>query len=478
MRIVGPLEPGYDKDRVICNARFDYRPWAIYYCEKAEDVVTAIKAARDNGKFVRIRSGGHQHEGMCSADDVALIDVSSINSVYFQDKQRRVWIGAGLALKDVYVELWRRGYYFPGGACGDVHVGGLTQGGGWGLGLRNYGLTCDSLIGVEIVTANGAILEIPRRDRPGDRRRLAALRGGGGGNFGVITRFCFRTHPMRHEYCDLAVTWGDDELPKDSLDVLLRRWMSAFPHDEDKKLSTFMRVAVAPSGTDDRLLLRGRYLGGPSEAQRTLDRLILKGYPKPLSIKYTPVQPWIPKGPLRLSGPERERLRERLGTHPGYQPGPGNLTSTCAGSSIRHKVSSGFVRRPANLNNLASKLISVIRNTTPEPSDLARQYVSLHCLGGAVASIRVPSAYAFRDRDVLLQYQAWWNGVALDTKCITWIENFRKSMAPYTDGAFINFVDRDIPLGEYYKDMLPKLLVGVKRNWDPENFFSFGMSIP
>ncbi len=111
MKIVRPGDPGYDKDRVISNARFDYRPSAIYYCANAGDVKKAIAAAGTNG--VRIRSGGHQHEGMCSANGVLLIDVSSINSFQFEEgRPGRVWIGAGAALADVYVELWRRGYYF------------------------------------------------------------------------------------------------------------------------------------------------------------------------------------------------------------------------------------------------------------------------------------------------------------------------------------------------------------------------------
>jgi FAD binding domain/Berberine and berberine like len=478
MKIVRPGDRDYDKDCVICNARFDYRPWAIYYCESAKDVKQAITDARKNGKGVRIRSGGHQHEGMCSANDVLLIDVSLINRVQFMEEQRRVWIGAGLALKDVYLELWQRGYYFPGGACGNVHVGGLTQGGGWGLGLRNYGLTCDSLIGAEIVLADGRILTISTTSVPKEQELLAALRGGGGGNFGVVTRFCFRLHPRAYGYCDLAVTWGDDQLKDGGLDKLLRRWITAFPHDEDRNLTTFMRLLVANQGAKDRLLLSGRYLGSIPNAQRTLDGLILKGYPPPLSIHYTlsPFPPRTRKGAVRLSGSERERLREHLGTHPGYQPGPGDLNDTCGGASIRHKISSGFVR-PQISPNLVPALIQVVQKTTPV--EQARQYVSLHCLGGAASSTKgLPSAYAFRDRAVLLQYQAWWNGEGLDTKCITWIENFRKAMAPYTDGAFINFVDRDIPLPEYYKDMLPKLLVGVKQNWDPENFFTFGMSIP
>jgi FAD binding domain/Berberine and berberine like len=492
MKIVRPGDPDYEKDCVISNARFGYRPWAIYYCANAGDVAQAIAAARANRVGVRIRSGGHQHEGMCSANGVLLIDVSAIDSFQFVGgNPEYVWIGAGAALADVYVELWRRGYYFPGGACGDVHVGGLTQGGGWGFGLRQFGLTCDSLIGAEIVTADGKIHKILRPTHLEEQRLLQALRGGGGGNFGVVTRFCFRLHPMAYGYVDVSVTWGDAQLPGNSLNQLLKRWMSVFPRDEDHRLTTFMRLLVAPSGTNDRLLLSGRYLGSILNAQVTLDKL-LKGQAPPRAITYmlSPPRPSKRKGPLRLDRRERERLREHLGTHPGYQPGPAlsgaaagassDLTSTCAGVPFRHKISSAFVRRQVN-PNLVPALTGVIRKTTPVlPSTVARQYVSLHCLGGAASVERLPSAYAFRDRAVLLQYQAWWQAgdTRHDKPCIAWIENFRKTMAPYTDGAFINFVDRDIPLEEYYKQNLPQLLVEVKRQWDPGDFFKFEMSIP
>jgi len=489
MRKVGPGDPDYDKDRAISNARFDYRPWAIYYCDNAQDVARAIADARAHGGGVRIRSGGHQHEGMCSADGVLLIDLSSIDTFgWLEEKEGRVWIGAGAALADVYVELWRRGYYFPGGACGDVHVGGLTQGGGWGLGARRFGLTCDSLVGVEIVTADGKIRKVLDTGADEDRGLLQALRGAGGGNFGVITRFCFRLHPWRLQYTDVSLTWGDDQLPGNSLDGLLMHWLKTFPNDRDDKLTTFMRLLVAPFGNSDRLLLSGRYLGTTVETESAVNR-ILKGFPAPRVTTYTSSPPRPKKaGVLRLVASQRDEWRRQMGTHLGYQPGPSpqgaapgaspDLTSTCAGIPFRHKISSGFVRQPLN-PKLAPVLTDVIRKTRPIPPTLARQYVSLHSLGGAVSTERLPSAYAFRDRSVLLQYQAWWQSDAapLDRQCIAWIESFREAMAPYTDGAFINFVDRDVPLAQYYQHKLPGL-VEVKRRWDPDNWFKFGMSIP
>lgn len=487
MRVIRPNDPGYDEDRQISNARFDYRPQAIYYCEHAKDVSEVIREARDQREPVRIRSGGHQHEGMCTANGVRLIDLSCIQSIEHRESGR-VWIGAGAALADVYVDLWQQGFLFSGGGCGDVHVGGLTQGGGWGPVSRRYGLTCDSLVGVEMVTANGDVVEISEDGGESDGDLLWALRGGGGGNFGVVTKFCFRLHPLADVYTDLTLTWGDQQLPGDHLDQLVLKWIRSFPGDHDHDLTTFLRVSVVddPDPDGDRVVLGGRYLGSVAGAEETMHRL-LADQPawRTADFKPSPARDAIPAGTESIDPVHREHLRNTLGRLAGYQPGPmptreagasASLADTCAGEPIRHKVSSAFARPQFDLTAVQT-LTGVIRQTDARPE--ARQYVSLHCLGGAIASGGEASSFAFRDRDVLLQYQAWWQpeAVHLDGPCIAWIENFRRVMAPHTDGAFINFVDRDIALDEYYKESLPRLIT-MKRRWDPENVFRFEMSIP
>jgi hypothetical protein len=492
VRIVRPGNPAYNESRAISNARFDYFPWAIYYCESAEDVRTVIRNPRVRLRTVRIRSGGHQHEGMCSASHVGVIDLTGIHSIRVDERGKCVWIGAGASLKDVYYYLWERRYLFAGGGCGDVHVGGLTQGGGWGPVSRKFGLTCDSLIAVEMVTANGQILEIPRAGHEEDRALLQALRGGGGGNFGVITRFCFRLHPWKQGYTDVTLKWSDENLPKASLDRFVLNWIRSFPRDSDNNLTTFLRISVVDDPGGDRVVIGGRYLGTETRARATIDRL-LAGQPPPREAKYAPslvrFAP-VTKGGRRIDPRRRELLRRSLGTLPEYQPGPArigatapdsgvapDLSDTCAGVPIRHKVSSGFARTLRFDLKSVQAMTRVIRNSTR--LDGARRYVSLHCLGGAIANDGDGSSYAFRDRNVLLQYQAWWlpDAANLDEPCIAWVDSFRKTMTPHTDGAFINFVDRNIALAEYYKDKLPRL-IEAKRRWDPDNFFRFEMSIP
>jgi hypothetical protein len=160
-------------------------------------------------------------------------------------------------------------------------------------------------------------------------------------------------------------------------------------------------------------------------------------------------------------------------------PAP-NLSDTCAGVPLRHKISSGFAEPSFDLT--AIQLVLRVLRTTPYKPE-ARQYLSFHSLGGAVGTEpEGGAAFAFRDRRFLLQYQAWWmpKESGLDGTCIKWIEDFRRAMtdARYTSGAFINFIDADIPLEEYYGKVNYQQLRKLKKYWDGEDFFKFGMSIP
>jgi FAD/FMN-containing dehydrogenase len=494
MKIVRRGDPGYDQDRQIQNARFNYYPLAIYYCGHIDDVKQAIRDANRDGVLVRIRSGGHQHEGMCSGDGVYLIDVTGIHDYSYTRSPGYVWIGAGASLADIYVELWKNKLLFPGGLCGGVHVGGLAQGGGWGGVARMFGLTCDSLVAVDIVKADGESQTVFEGGSSEDRELLRALRGAGGGNFGVVTHFCFSLHQWPDAYTDLTLQWWDEDL-KGRLYDLMMRWVEDFPGDADPRLTTFLRLLVVGPG-DSRALIGGRYLGTDVATKAKMDKM-LSGLPPPKDPDYKQTlshEETIAAG-IEIDDAHLTRLRATLSTLPGYQPGPAladdvpaaaaappDLTNTCAQIPLRHKISSGFLIDGFDASTVVKLLIKYIEGS-PFAKD-ARQYVSLHCLGGAIDKPQMNSCYGFRGRRILLQYQAWWlpDRPDLDATCIPWIEKFRRVMESYTDGAFINFVDRDIPLDHYYggaKDEKENMnrLKAVKRRIDPTNFFCFGMGI-
>ena len=222
MEIVMPGSPEYDKDRQISNARFDYRPSYICYCSNPADVGEALLLAKTKKLGIRIRSGGHQHEGMCSGTGVVMIDVSRINHVRIATDGKSILVGPGARLRDVYDKVLKKGRIFPGGACGDVCVGGLVEGGGWGLYSRRLGLTCDQLLGVRLVKADGTPIYVSRLDTG---KLLWALSGGGGGNFGVATEFHFRLTAHDAPITSFSVSWSDTSLQGPVID----EWRGRFP---------------------------------------------------------------------------------------------------------------------------------------------------------------------------------------------------------------------------------------------------------
>lgn len=147
---------GYDQSREIANSRINLLPCAVAFPHTAQHVAFCVQCCRQFGMKLRIRSGGHHHEGMSSANDELVVRLSEMNTItYPAGSTDRAWIPVGAKLEDVYYELELRNRIIPGGGCQAVNVGGLTQGGGWGSSARMYGLTCDNILEAEIVLADG-----------------------------------------------------------------------------------------------------------------------------------------------------------------------------------------------------------------------------------------------------------------------------------------------------------------------------------
>jgi FAD/FMN-containing dehydrogenase len=472
MRCIRRGEAGYDEARTISNARFDLYPEAICYCASAEDVRDALALAREEGLPIRIRSGGHHHEGMCSADGALIVDLSSIDGISFDGQG--AWIGPGARLGKVYDAVQDAGRLFSGGGCGDVCVGGLVQGGGWGPYSRHLGLTCDRLIGFEMVNAQGEVMTVTEES---DRDLLWAVRGGGGGNFGVLTGFRFALAPRPEHVLSFSLTWSDAGLVAPVLD----EWRRAFPHDRVDGLTTFCRVTVVDrhaDGGDPPVVIGGGFLGDEDELRGHLRRLL----------------------PTTFDSAELEVMDDMRRLTAMYQPGPPvaalrklhpsmpmeDLKDTCAGLPHRHKVSSSFPNGAFLDGDEAVQRIVKFVAASEHEAD-ARLYLSLHCMGGAIAAQDpASSAFAFRRKPFLLQYQAWWATTGdphLGDRCIRWVRDFRREMEGFTEFAFINFPDRDLAsdrkelLRYYYAQNLDRL-IGIKGRVDPEDVFRFGMSIP
>jgi hypothetical protein len=455
----------YNDDRRIANARFDYKPAFICHCTKPDDVRKALEKARThNPKLpVRIRSGGHHHEGMCSGDGVLMIDVTNMSYVHLENNNTTARIGAGTRLCDVYTTLMKNGRILPGGGCGDVRVGGLVQGGGWGPYSRMHGMTCDKLREVTMVPANGGEA-IPVTDAT-DSELMRAIRGGGGGNFGVITEYVFDV-PAVGPITEFTIKFPDASKAAPAV----KEWRKSF-HLADNRLTSFCRV-TAPGSGDPPLVVAGSFLGTETDLKQILPKLLTYD---PKNASFNPAKP-------------------DCTPHPEYQPGPvledaapGDLTTTCNGAFYPHKVSSTF---PSTIFGDTAVQLAVDYVLGSGSDSRARRYLSLHGMGGAIDNDKINSCFAFRKKPFMLQYQAWWYqaGVFMWEQLYkSWIREFRKLLSDgaWTEGSFINFpdvelaADRKALLSIYYGgDKNLDRLIAVKARHDIDNVLDFPMGIP
>src|SRR6266850_8045497 len=195
-RLSGPLvvggDAGYDEARTIWNRMIDRRPALIARCAGTDDVVTALRFAREHGLLISVRGGGHNVTGNAVCDGGLMIDLSPMKSAHVDPRRRRMTAEPGLTWKDFDTATLRHGLATTGGIVSSTGVAGLTLGGGHGWLMRKHGLACDNLTAVELVTADGALVRASAEENP---ELFWGVRGGGG-NFGVVTTFEFDLHPL------------------------------------------------------------------------------------------------------------------------------------------------------------------------------------------------------------------------------------------------------------------------------------------
>src|SRR5215471_6789135 len=188
-RVITPGEPGYSDACEVWNARFDGHPKQVIFCQNSHEVSTALRQARAQNTPFRVRCGGHSYEGFSMAgEEGVVIDISEMNTISVNSDRTVAVLGGGGNLGDIYAKLFQVGITIPGGTCPEVGVSGLVQGGGLGMLVRSRGLLLDSLLELEMVDAGGRILTVGPSSHPD---LYWACRGGGGGNFGIVTALKF-----------------------------------------------------------------------------------------------------------------------------------------------------------------------------------------------------------------------------------------------------------------------------------------------
>jgi FAD/FMN-containing dehydrogenase len=229
-------DPSYDEARKVYNAMIDRRPALIAVCADVADVIAAVNFARDNGLLLAVRGGGHNGPGLGTCDDGLVIDLSPMRGVRVDPVRRTARVEGGATLGDVHHATYPFGLATPSGIISTTGVGGITLGGGLGHMTRQLGLAIDNLLEADVVLADGRLVTASAKEHPD---LFWALRGGGG-NFGVVTSFLFRLHPVKDVIAG-PMLWPLEK----AADVL--RWYRDFIPNAPDELNGFFAFLTVPA---------------------------------------------------------------------------------------------------------------------------------------------------------------------------------------------------------------------------------------
>lgn len=249
--VIGPEDASYETARKVHNGMIDRRPRMIARCADAADVSAAVRFGRERGLLVSIRAGGHSAAGLGVCDDGLVIDLSAIRYAHVDPQTATVRVGGGSTWGSVDHATHAFGLAVPGGVISTTGVGGLTLGGGLGHLTRSYGLSIDNLLAADMVLADGSFVTASERE---NEDLFWAIRGGGG-NFGVVTSFLFRAHPVHTVYAG-PMLWEMDDAP----DIL--RWYRELIPNAPGHLTGFFAFMVVPPGPPFPAKLHNRKMCG------------------------------------------------------------------------------------------------------------------------------------------------------------------------------------------------------------------------
>src|SRR5690606_38703430 len=434
-RIVLPDDSTYEETRKIWNGMIDKRPAIFVQCSSAEDVAPAIRFARRNNLEVAVRGAGHNIAGSALCDAGLVIDFSRMRGVTVLPAERKALVQPGATLHDFDAAAQEHGLATPIGINSTTGIAGLTLGGGFGWLTRKYGLTVDKLISADIVTADGRSLRASEEE---NSDLLWAIRGGGG-NFGVVTRFEFRLHPVGPE-----ILAGLFVFPFEQAHQVLTRYRE-FVSDLPEELTVWVVLRQAPPlpflpesvHGKEVVVFPAFYTGDPDEGNKLLESVRSFG---------------------DLHG-------EHVGVQP-YSAWQQAFDPLLTAGARNYWKSHNFVE----LSDGA--LDTIVEAAAGLPSSQCEIFIGL--IGGAPNRVSpAATAYAHRDARFVLNVHSRWDDMADDNSCIKWARDFFQASAPYASaGAYVNFMTADetdrisAAFGSNYGR-----LVELKRKYDPENVF-------
>ncbi|MWA12179.1 FAD-binding oxidoreductase [Streptomyces sp. BA2] len=439
--VIGPQDPEYDRARAMYNAMIDRRPAALVRCSDAADVMAAVDFIRERDLELAVRGGGHSGAGLCEVDDGVTIDLSPMRWARVDPVARTARVGGGSRLADLDHAAHAFGLATPTGFMSTTGVGGLTLGGGHGHLTRKYGLTIDNLVAVDVVLADGSFVTASESQHPD---LFWALRGGGG-NFGIVTSFRFRLHPVGDVVVAITV-WPADQ----TRDVL--RWYRDFLPQAPDDLNGFFTALTVPPGPPFPEEIQGQkmcgvvwcWTGDPDEAEQVLYAV---NEPGPPAFHFTAPMPY----------PALQTMFDEL-------------------------IPSGlqWYWRGDFFDRITDEAIDVhVKYAENLPTDLSTMH--LYPVDGAAARVdQEDTAWGYRD--------AVWSGVigGIDPDpdnagtIREWCVDYWEELHPHSmGGAYVNFIgegEDHSRVKATYRDHYSRL-TRIKNAYDPANLFHANQNI-
>jgi FAD/FMN-containing dehydrogenase len=434
-RLLVDGSPGYEEARTVWNAMVDRRPRAIARCATADDVAEAVLYAREHELEIGVRCGGHSVLGLCVPEGGLMIDLTPMGAVHVDPERRSARVQGGALLGALDRAAMAHGLTTTAGNVSHTGVGGLTLGGGMGWLARRLGLSCDNVESYELVTAAGKRLHV---DEAGDPELFWGLRGGGG-NFGVVTEFEFRLHPVAARALVVELFFGIEDAAR-----VMRGW---------RELS-----AVAP-----RAATFTAWVGDSPEGRPVASvGFVWAGAPDP--------DPDLLRELRALGRPVAERVEEL--SYLALQ----RMDDSLEGHALRRYWKGHYFRA------LPDEAIDafLLRGTADGHGDRLPA-ASLQAYGGAIAD--VPDAdSAFSQRDARFEFvsAARWSDPAEDEPRMGAARRYAASLEPFASGMYVNAMSDEGATGvaRAYPPAKLARLRELKRVHDPDNVFHLNQNIP
>ncbi|MCZ2816149.1 FAD-binding oxidoreductase [Modestobacter sp. VKM Ac-2984] len=439
-RVVRPGDEAYEEARHVYNAMIDAHPAAVVRCMGTADVVATVRCAAESGSPLAVRGGGHSVPGFGTADDAVVADLSGMQAVDVDDEMRTATVGGGATWGRFNDVTAAHGLATTGGIVSTTGVGGLTLGGGIGYLARGYGLSCDNLLSAEVVTADGTVVTASASEHPD---LFWALQGGGG-NFGVVTRFTFRLHPVT------TVLGGPMFFELADGPAVLAHFRD-FIRTAPREYGGFPAFQIAPPlpfVPEDRVgepfvAVVSCWTGSAAEGEQVLDGLRQVARPVAEHV-----------GPMAYAA-----LNSAFD---GLVP-PG----------LQHHWKAAFVRE------LTDDAIAAHMEHGPKVPTV-NSTVHLYPINGAVHDVAADAtAFGHRDASFAPVIAGMWPDPADNERNTAWVREYHAAIAPHSEeGGYVNFASADDQsrAGANYGANHARLRE-VKRRYDPDNLFHLNQNI-